>query len=154
MPEGTALHSVPGGTGHAATCELPVSAHKLWSIGIIDEGPPVPGIDHRKFNLMLTRNAFLERVVTGKIAPEQLTSTKLERLMDRYAGKEWLPSRLKHLDFPESERADVVRGLRTYVAASPANSRRFAELYGQLPAGRQVLKPSILKDLLGVHPSP
>ena len=53
--------------------------------------------------------------------------------MDRYAGKEWLPSRLKHLDFPESERADVVRGLRTYVLAGPANARRFAELYSQLP---------------------
>ena len=114
-----------------------MSADKLWSIGIIDEGPPVPGIDHRKYNLMPTRNAFLERVVTGKIAPDQLTATKLERLMDRYAGKEWLPSRLKHLDFPERERADVLRGLRTYALASPANARRFADLYASLPVGRQ-----------------
>ena len=107
VPEGTSLHNTPGSSGHPATCELPVSADKLWSIGIINEGPPVPGIDHRKYDLTPMRSAFLERVDTGKIAPAQLTATKLERLMDRYAGKEWLPSRLKHLDFPASERADV-----------------------------------------------
>ncbi len=101
------------------TCELPASTGRLWSIGIIDEGPPVPGIDHRKYDVTPTRNRFLERVVTGKIAPAQLTAAKLERLMDRYAGKEWLPSRLKHLDFPESERADVIRGLRTYAPGEP-----------------------------------
>lgn len=153
VPQGTSLRNQPGGTDHPATCELPASAGKLWSIGIIDEGPPVPGIDHRKYNLMFTRNAFFQRSVSGKIAPEQLTPTKLERLMDRYAGKEWLPSRLKHLDFPEHERADVVRGLRTYVNASPANLRRFADLYTRLPATRQVLEPSTLKDLVGPRPS-
>jgi hypothetical protein len=147
VPEGTSLQNVAGGAGKATTCELPASAGKQWSIGIIDEGPPVPGIDHRKFNLMLTRNAFLERVVTRGIAPEQLTSTKLERLMDRYAGKEWLTSRLIHLDLADRERSDVVRGLRTYVAASQANARRFAELYAQLPAGRRILDPDLVKQL-------
>ena len=101
VPPGTSLHNVPGGPGAPTTRELPVSADKLWSISIIDEGPPVPGIDHRKYDLMPTRNAFLERITTGQIASAQLTATKLERLMDRYAGKEWLPSRLKHLDVPE-----------------------------------------------------
>ena len=131
-----------------------MSGSKLWSIGIIDEGPPIPGIDHRKFDVNLTRNSFLERVSTGKIAPEQLTAAKLERLMDRYAGKEWLPSKLKQLDLPESERADVVRGLRTYVAASPATARRFAELYTQLPAARRVLEADIVKELQGTLASP
>ena len=69
VPEGTSLHNVPGASGNTTTCELPASAGKQWSIGIIDEGPPVPSIDHRKFNLMLTRHAFLERVVTGKLPP-------------------------------------------------------------------------------------
>jgi hypothetical protein len=154
VPQGTSLHNVPGGPGIATTSELPASAGKQWSIGIIDEGPPVPGIDHRKYDVSPTRNAFWKHVVTSKIASLQLTATKLERLMDRYAGKEWLPSRLKHLDFPESERADVLRGLRTYVAASPANARRFAELYAQLPAGRRVLEPGILKDLQKADASP
>jgi hypothetical protein len=154
VPEGTSLHNVPGGPGNATTCELPASAGKQWSIGIIDEGPPVSNIDHRKYNLMLTRNTFLERVSTAKITPEQLTSTKLERLLDRYAGKEWISSRLKHLDFPESERADVVRGLRTFVAASPASARRFAELYAQLPAARRVLDAGTVRDLQRAHDSP
>jgi hypothetical protein len=52
VPEGTSQHNVPGSPGHATTCELPASADKLWSISIIDEGPPVPSIDHRKYDLM------------------------------------------------------------------------------------------------------
>jgi hypothetical protein len=108
-------------------------------------------VDHRKYDLIPTRNAFLERVGTGKIAMGQLTAVKLERLMDRYAGKEWLPSRLKHLDFPVSEQADVMRGLRTYVQASPANARRFAELYSQLPPARRVLGPDFVKELGAAH---
>ena len=147
VPDGTSLHNVRENAGKPTTCELPVSADKLWSIAIIDEGSPVPGIDHRKYDLMPTRNTFWERVVTGKIDVGQLTATKLERMMDRYAGKEWLPSRLKHLDFPASEREDVVRGLRTYVGAAPANRRRFADLYARLPAERRVLEPEILRVL-------
>jgi hypothetical protein len=119
----------------------------LWSITVVDEGPPEPGMDHRKYDLLPTRTAFLERVSTGRIKTNQLTANKLERLMDRYVGKEWLPSRLKHLDFPDSERADVLRGLKTYVAASPANSRRFAELYSKLPAAKQVLERDVVKTL-------
>jgi hypothetical protein len=152
VPAGTARHNSPGTSGNATACELPMSADKQWSIAIIDEGPPIPTIDHRKYNVGLTRNAFLERIVTGKIAPNQLTATKLERLMDRYVGKEWLPSRLKQLDFPEGERADVVRGLQTYAAASPENARRFRELYARLPANRQVLDRTIFNDLEGAQP--
>jgi hypothetical protein len=103
--------------------------------------------DLRKYDLMPTRNAFLDPVTTGNVDAAQLTTTKLERLMNRYVGKEWLPSRLKHLDFPEAERTDVVRGLRTCVLAGPANARRFAELYAQLPAARRVLGPDVVKDL-------
>jgi hypothetical protein len=146
VPRGTSRHNVPGGPGAPKTCELPVSADKLWSISIIDEGPPVPSIDHRKYDLMPTRNAFLDRVTMGQVDAAQLTATKLERLMDRYAGKEWLPSRLKHLDFPEAERADVVRGLRTYVLAGPAHARRFGELYAQLPGARRVLGPDVVRE--------
>jgi hypothetical protein len=153
VPAGTARHNSPDGSGNATASELPMSADKQWSIAIIDEGPPIPTIDHRKFNFALTRNAFLERVSTGKISPEQLTATKLERLMDRYAGKEWLPSKLIQLDVPERERADVLRGLRTYVGASPANARRFTELYARLAPGRQVLQAGTVKELERTHPA-
>ena len=147
VPQGTARHNVPGGPGSRQTFELPVSADRLWSITVVDEGPPEPGMDHRKYDLLPTRNAFLECVSTGRIATSQLTAIKLERLMDRYLGKEWLPSRLKHLDFPDSERSDVLRGLKTYVAASAANSRRFAELYSKLPPAKQVLERDVVKTL-------
>ena len=109
VPEGTSRAGDPA--QHApASRECPVSSDRPWSIVIIDEGPPEPGLGHRKFEFQLTRDRFLELATSGKIAARQLTATKLERLMDRYAGKEWLPSRLKHLDVPESERADVLRG--------------------------------------------
>jgi hypothetical protein len=138
---------VPGGPGKATSRELPTSADKLWSIGILDEGPPEPGLDHRKFALSFTRTEFLKRVSTGKISTRQLTPPKLERLMDRYAGREWLPSRLKHLDSPENERADVIRGLKTYVSASPENFKRFIDLYAGLPAARRVLEAKVVKEL-------
>jgi hypothetical protein len=147
VPDGTARQNTQAGPGVPMTRELPMSADKLWSIGILDEGPPEPGVDHRKFNLSFTRNEFLKRVTDGKIAVRQLTPTKLERLMDRYAGKEWLPSRLKHLDTPENERADVIRGLKTYVFSSRDNSRNFALLYARLPLNRRVLEPEVLKTL-------
>jgi Acetyl xylan esterase (AXE1) len=147
VPEGTARHNVPGGPGKAMTRDLPTSVDKLWSIGILDEGAPEPGLDHRKFDLSFTRTEFLKRVGTGKISVHQLTLPKLERLMDRYAGKEWLPSRLKHLDSPENERADVIRGLKTYVSASPENLKRFTDLYAGLPTARRMLEPTVIKAL-------
>ncbi len=97
---------------------------------------------------------FWTKLLTGKLAALQLTSTKLERLMDRYAGREWLPSKLKHLDLPESERSDVLRGLKTYVAAGPENAKTFADLYSQLPSAKKVLEPGVVKDLEGTKGSP
>lgn len=67
--------------------------------------------------------------------------------MDRYAGREWAPSRLKHLDVSESERSDVLRGLRTYVASGADNARTFAELYERLEPSRRVLEADVLKTL-------
>ena len=147
VPEGTARHNVPASGGKLMTRELPISDDKFWSIVILDEGPPEPSLDHRKFDLLFTRSEFLKRASTGKISVRQLTPTKLERLMDRYIGKEWLPSRLKHLDSPEKERADVIRGLRTYISASSEHLKRFNDLYASLPAARRVLEPTVIKEL-------
>ena len=147
MPDGAVKRSVSQAADTRKVIELPVSAKKQWSITILDEGPPEPQVDHLLYNLHWTRDGFLKQTVTGQIAPDQLTATKLERLMDRYAGKEWLPTPLKHLDLPDSEKADVLRGLRTYVAASAENARTFAELYAKLPAERQALPPEIVKQL-------
>jgi hypothetical protein len=96
----------------------------------------------------VTREKFYAQVVTGKIPVSQLTPVKLERLMDRYAGKEWLPSAgLRHLDTPEAERADVLRGLKTFVAGGVEHARHFFVLYDKLPPARKVLDPAALKEL-------
>ncbi len=128
--------------------ELPFSADKRWSITILDEGAPEPQVGHTKHPVPWSQRKFLDRAAATKLAAEQLTSAKLERLMDRYAGQEWLPSGgLTHLDEPESERADVVRGLKTYVAVSPEHARTFADLYAKLPAARRVLSAETVARL-------
>lgn len=123
--------------------ELPVSARKRWSVTILDEGPPRPKLGHFKHNLNIAREEFFRRILNGSPPASQLTAPKLERLMDRYAGKEWLPTKLKHLDYAESERADVLRGLTTYVTASPENAQTFTRLYRQLPPAKRVLEPQV-----------
>jgi len=129
--------------------DLGDSPARQWSITILDEGAPTPLLGHTKYPVGRTHRAFLDRVTTGKIAAGQLTPAKLERLMDRYAGREWLPAGLVHLDDPESERADVIRGLTTYVAAGPDNAQTFAELYSRLPPARQVLPKEVENKLRG-----
>lgn len=143
MPDGAVKRSVSQAADKRKVIELPVSAKKQWSITILDEGSPEPQVDLLLYNLHWTRDGFLKQTVTGQIAPDQLTAKKLERLMDRYTGKEWLPTPLKLLDLPDSEKADVLRGLQTYVAASAENAQTFAKLYAKLPEERQALPPEI-----------
>lgn len=147
MPAGAVKHALAVAGVAYKSVELPVSASRRWSIAILDEGPPESNMDHRKYDVRCTREAFLKRFVTGKIAADQLTAVKLARLMDRYADVEWLPTALKHLDQPASERADVLRGLSTYAAASSENAKAFADLYAGLPAGRRVLPAEVVERL-------
>lgn len=146
VPAGALKAGAPPGSVTAKSVELPVSATKRWSVVIIDEGPPEPQVGHNKYAVSWTRDKYLATAKTATIAPGQLTPTKLERLMDRYAGKEWLPSALTHLDDPASEKADVLRGLRTYVKTGPEHARTFAELYAKLPKERQVLETDVVKE--------
>ncbi len=63
---------------------------------ILDEGAPrVPGWTTRKYGERWTRDGFLKKHVTGRIAADQLTAVKLDRLMDRYADRECRRSALK-----------------------------------------------------------
>ena len=139
---------IPGKDGSRESPELPFSHTKRWSIVILDEGAPQPQVGHVEHPVPWMRNTFIDQMTTGKIPATQLTLVKLERLMDRYAGKEWLPTRLKHLDLRDSERADVIRGLRLYVAAGADNAATFSDLYGQLPADRQVLEPDVYRAII------
>jgi hypothetical protein len=129
--------------------ELAISSTKQWSITILDEGPPEAQFGHAEHPVPWSQQKFIAQMVGGKISASQLTAKKLERLMDRYAGREWLPTELKHLDHPESERSDVVRGLKTYVAAGAEHAKTFAKLYRQLPAEKQALPEKLVKELSG-----
>ncbi|MBC8117804.1 MAG: acetylxylan esterase, partial [Candidatus Saccharimonas sp.] len=101
-------------TASKKPADLPISATKQWSITIVDEGAPETQVGHTKYPVPWSQQKFITERAAGKIGTSQLTAPKLERLMDRYAGREWLPTKLKHLDDAESERVDVVRGLKTY----------------------------------------
>jgi cellulose/xylan binding protein with CBM9 domain/acetyl xylan esterase AXE1 len=129
--------------------ELSISATKQWSITIVDEGPPEAQVGHTKYPVPWSQQKFIAQRVAGKIAASQLTSPKLQRLMDRYAGREWLPTTLAHLDDAESERVDVVRGLKTFVAVSREHAQVFADLYSKLPADKQILPANVVGELQG-----
>ena len=135
---------LPGSEGAGIPPELPVSRTKQWTIVILDEGPPEPQLGHTKHAIGWSRYNFIDQVTASRISTSQLTGTKLHRLMDRYAGKEWLPTRLKHLDYPKYERADVLRGLRLYASASAENAAVFLKLYEGLPEDKRVLPPEAL----------
>lgn len=127
--------------------EFTVSTSKQWSITILDEGAPEPQVGHNKYTVAWSQQTFITQMTEGKIAVSQLTPQKLERLLDRYAGREWLPTELKHLDEADSEKYDVVRGLKTYVTAGPEHAKRFAELYAKVPSDKQVLPKDVLEAL-------
>jgi hypothetical protein len=140
---------LPKGSAPPEPAELPFSRTKRWSVVILDEGAPEPRGGHTKYPVPWLRNLFIDHAATGPVSALQLTPVKLARLMDRYAGQEWLPTRVKHLDFAEQEKADVIRGLTTYVAAGAESAATFAELYRQLPAARQVLEPEVYAAVVG-----
>lgn len=127
--------------------ELAISETRRWSITILDEGAPEPQVGHNKYPVSWSQRKFLAQSIDRKIAADQLTALKLERLMDRYAGREWLPATLVHLDEPGSEQADVIRGLKTYVKAGTEHAKTFASLYGKLSMERQVLPVNLVKEL-------
>lgn len=148
VPEATIARQLADAQESKLTVDFRNSSTKQWSITILDEGAPTPLLGHLKHAVPRTHKTFLERVTKGKISPGQLTPIKLERLMDRYAGKEWLPAGLVHLDDPEIERADVLRGLTTYVTAGRENVQAFSELYGKLSAVQKVLPDEVVNRLI------
>jgi hypothetical protein len=111
-------------------------APRHWNVIVLDEGPAEPWIDHLRFATLATRNAFFDRTLDDPVGVDQLTTAKLSRLVDRWLGIEWSPGVI-HLDEPERERADVLRGLRTFAAVSDAHQARLLELYAALPIERR-----------------
>jgi hypothetical protein len=118
-----------------------------WFITVVDEGDPDFVVSHFKFAWEPDLVPVIDRCFEVGVGVEQLTVAKLDQLLDRWAGVEWLSAGFLHLDRPEAERADVERGLRTYCSASPAHADRFTELYSQVPDDRRVLPEELVSQL-------
>ncbi len=136
----------PGAPAHL---EIPFSEDKQFSLAVLDEGPPEPQCGHTKYGVNIDKNQFLALHRDRAIGPEQLTLAKLTRLMQRTLGVEGHaelvrtpgtpgPFVANRLDFPEAERADVLRGLRVYAADDECRSR-LVELYASLPESLKAL---------------
>ena len=112
---------------------------KQWLVNILDEGPIVLGATHGLHAVEGDFEPFVRTALARGIGVDQLTAAKLDQLIDRYTGVEWLAEGYVHLDEPAAEQADVLRGLRLYCGQSRAHAQRFSELYDALEPSRQVL---------------
>jgi hypothetical protein len=112
---------------------------RQWLVNFLDEGPIVLGATHGLYAVTADVEPFVQTALSEGIGVDQLTPAKLEQLLDRYTGVEWLAEGTHHLDEPAAEQADVLRGLRLYCAQSEAHAQRFADLYAAVDASRRVL---------------
>lgn len=144
VPNHIKLKTAGGHDDMGAPLELPFSRTRQWSIVVAEEGGPEPAFGHFKHEIAPDFTAFRRWAFERGIQAEQLTPPKLTWLMKRFAGVQPLefvinpiqkPAHPCHLlDFPQAERADVLRGLMTYARTSDAAARRMADLYASLPA--------------------
>lgn len=119
-----------------------------WAITVADEGEPVWLISHFKHQYEPDFEPFIARALQVELSVDQLTAPKLDQLLDRYRGAEWLSAGFHHLDHPEAEVHDVELGLRAYCATSSAHRERFRVLYAAVPEENRVLPSSLVGDLL------
>ena len=119
------------------------AAGKQWLVTIVDEGPTVFGIGHTRHNMEPDFDPFIEHAFAEGISVDQLTPVKLDQLLDRWAGNEWLAPGFHHLDLPAAEQADIERGLRLFCSASSEHARRFTELYESVSEQRRVLPDNL-----------
>jgi hypothetical protein len=110
-----------------------------WLVSFLDEGPLIMGSTHGVHAVEGDTEPFVQNALKCGIGIDQLTPAKLDQLVDRYTGVEWLAEGYHHLDEPEAERADVLRGLQLVCRQSEAHAQRFAELYAELDDARRVL---------------
>jgi hypothetical protein len=145
--------------GHAAdegevmSLMLPFSRQKQWSITVLDEGPIDPLCAHTKYAVGPDHGNFREWTLERSIRPSQLTLPKLERMMEKLRGEEYRPFTLRpengeayaatRLDFAAAERADALRGLRTFANVSDQCAEKLAAAYRSLPPELKLLGPAL-----------
>jgi hypothetical protein len=120
--------------------ELPVGPTQ-WTVSVIDEGSPAPEVGHYKAAVAgVEAGAFVQHHLHAGPQPGSLTPRKLERLMDRWAGREWITGASPQLGTPATEREDVLRSLRTF-AVGLGFSDALAAAYRALPPEKQAFGP-------------
>jgi hypothetical protein len=112
---------------------------KQWLVSFLDEGPIVLGATHGLHAVEADFEPFVDTALSTGIGIDQLTAPKLDQLLDRYSGVEWLAREFCHLDEPAAERADVLRGLALYCGQSQAHAQRFTDLYAKVDESRRTL---------------
>ena len=152
VPDGAALASIRDVdltmTRPQAPVPVPRGSTGRWQVVVVDEGPTVFGIGHTRHLIEPDFEAYVQDALDAEPQLRQLTPAKLNQLLARWQGREWLADAFAHLDEPAAERADVARGLRSYVSTSPAHAQRFAALYAALDADKQVLPDPLVDELL------
>lgn len=119
---------------------------KDWLVAVVDEGPATLG-GHWRHALAPDFEPYVAQALGTGIGVGQLTRAKLDQLLDRYRGVEWLAPGFHHLDRSAAEQRDVERGLRAYCALSPIHARRFADLYAESD-DRRILPDGLVCALL------
>jgi hypothetical protein len=136
--------------GESKSLALPFST-KQWSVVIIDEGAPEPHVGHFKYGVELEFSAFWHWALQQDISSDQLTPGKLALMMKRFGGVEPLGFQVapggrsytaQLLDFPQAERADVLRGLLTFTRDDTA-ALHLAQVYSALPVDLRFLGESL-----------
>lgn len=143
LPNGAPLQETFDQTMQQPKLPVPMASApadgKQWLVSFIDEGPIVLGATHGLHAVEADFEPFVAASLTSEIGVDQLTGPKLDQLLDRYSGTEWLAPGFCHLDEPAAERADVLRGLRLFCSQSPAHAQRFADLYAEVDESRRSL---------------
>jgi len=113
---------------------------RRWLVMIIDEGDPDPDIGHFRFSVRVDVNGLIAQSFEHPVEIGQLTAVKLDQLADRYRGAGWSGQGIDVTDPDdlEVERADILRGLRTYCARSSDHAEHFQKLRAGLSPERQV----------------
>jgi hypothetical protein len=128
--------------------DRPYDVSKLWSITILDEGKPTPKSSHLRYSFDQNADSFKAHYQKAALSPEQLTGTKLGRLMERFIGtlsdapplrpESESPKAVHRLNYPALERLDVVSGLLDYAGLGDEFAVRLREVYATLPHNLKV----------------
>jgi hypothetical protein len=130
----------------------PFSRQALFSVVILDEGPPDPRLGHFKRIFAYSSLEFLKHWMQKRkpIDEGQLTTKKLTALMRRFLGEKFegvlsyegkgRKSRLvNRRNRPGKEKLDVILGLRGYCQTGKAHRAHLAALYSRLPSALRAL---------------